>query len=360
MALIDDLKKSFPWLSELGLSAQWLQQTSATAASSAEIVQKIRQTPQYKQRFPGLTRQNGSLRMTEAQYIQQENSYRTLLRQYGFSTDQYRSPSSLIGFFEGEIAPNELQDRLQVYKQVKESGAAVKDAFFVYAGLDLSDDDLFEAVVDPAAEQNLRNVYNQRRAAQGLNYEKWIDRATQRGLQRVASTLNTLQRRGAVAGTAVQRILDVNPEFARQMMDAIYTGGKPGPGQAGTLDLQSLLDAFEFAAIGAAAQNAGLTMPTKERLAQFRAAGVDRQKQISAYAEFGLQRKALSAAVQRARGSTFTQREFESAKFLGNVAAQRELEAGLTYMAAAGSEQGSFRFNENRQGRIVQTGLTSY
>lgn len=359
MALIDDLKASFPWIAQLGLSGSWFHNTAATSASSAEIVQKIRNTPQYKQRFPGLTRQDGTLRMTEAQYIQQEGTYRTLLKQYGFNEADYRTPATLVGFFQSEIAPSELQDRLQVYKQVKEGGQNIKDAFYVYAGLDLSDDDLFEATVDPAAEQNLRTAYNQRVAGQKFDYQTYITRATHAGLGQLVKELQRLQARGAVTAEAVQRIQSVDPAFARQIMDAIYHGGKQG-GQAGSLDLQTLLTAFTYAGIGAAAKNAGLELPTKERLAEILAAGVDRQKAIEAYTEYGFQKKNLNAAVLRARGSTFTQKEFEASEFLGNVKARNELEAGLTYMRAAGADQGEFAFDQNRQGRFIQSGFTNY
>lgn len=359
--LIDELNASFPWLKDIGISPKWLQETAAKAASSTEIVQKIRAMPQYKMRFPGLTRQDGTLRMNEAQYIEQENTYRNLLRQHGFNVDsEYRTPSTLVGFFEGEIAPQELSDRLDIYRQVQQGGKAIKDAFYVYAGLDITDDDLFEAIVDPAAEQNLKNRYNQTVAQSKPDYVALITRATQVGLANVTATLKKLQEQGAVTATAVQRLQAIDPNFAREVMSAIYTGGQIG-GQAGSLNLQELLEAFEFSAIGSAAKNSGLEMPTKERLAEIRAAGVDKAKAMSAYSEFGRRSREISAAVQRARGTAFTQKQFEASQFFNDAAASRELEAGISEMEAAGRRQGSFRFDE-RGGRIQQRGFsdTSY
>lgn len=356
--LINDLRTAFPWIDEIGLSPAWFQETAAEAASSSEIVQRIRQTPQYKMRFPGLTRADGTLRMNEAQYVAQEADYRTLLRQYGYDVDsEFKTPATLVGFFQGDIAPDELKDRLAIYRQVQQGGQKIKDAFFVYAGLDISDDDLYEAIVDPAAEQNLHNAYNQKVAGQAFDYQTWITRATQVGLRNVATELNRLKGRGALSAEAVQRIQSVDPTFARQIMDAIYTGGQLG-GQAGSLSLQELLDSFEFAAIGSAAQNAGLELPTKDRLAEIRAAGVDRQKAISGYQEFGKNATAFAAAVQRARGTAFGQKEFEAGQFLGDAAASRDFESGLAYMQAAGKTQGSFQFDQSKQGRFVQHGFT--
>lgn len=356
-ALFADLKRDFPWLNDIGLSTAWLQDVVATAASASEIVQKIRDTPQYKVRFPAIVRGDGTRLMTEAEYISQENTFRSLLRQFGFKDDQFRTPATLVGFFQSEIAPAELQDRLTVYKQVKEGGQRIKEAFYVYAGIDLSDDDLYEAIVDPAAEQNLTNAYNQKVASSTFDYTTWITRATQVGLNRVAVELNKLKQRGAITAEAVQRIQSTAPEFARQIMDAIYTGGQRG-GQAGSLALQELLDSFEFAAIGAAAKNAGLELPTKERLAEIRAAGVDRAKAITGYTQFGQNAVAYSAAVQRARGTAFGQKQFEAGQFLGDSGAARDFEAGLADMKANGVSQGSFRFDESGD-RFIQKGLTA-
>lgn len=357
MALQDELYDLFPWLRELGLTPRWVQDTVATSASTTEIVQKIRNTPQYKQRFPGITRADGTATMNEAQYIQQETSYRRLLRQYGYDVDRdYASPSSLVGFFQNEIAPDELSDRLLVYRQVQEGGQQVKDAFYVYAGLNVSDDDLFEAIVDPAAAQNLVNEFNQARATQPVDYPTFIARATNLGLQRVAETLQDMERRGALTGEAVQRLISVDPAFAQEVVSAIY-GAQGGDVNTGRLSLHELLDAFEFAAVGSAARRAGLELPTRERLAEIRAAGVDRQKQIAGYAEFGRNAAQINAAVLRARGQKFGQTEFEAAQFLGEANAGKLMDAGLGYMKAAGMQSGTFRFNEDRAGRIQQTGL---
>jgi hypothetical protein len=356
MALVDDLKELYPWLGQLGLSSSWLQDLVARAASPAEIVAQIRATPQYRARFPGMYRSDGSVRMTEAQYLQQEQAYRTLLTQFGFNPREYATPQTLIGFFEGEIAPDELRDRLQVYRQVSTAGQRVKEAFYVYAGLDITDDDLYEAVVDPAAEQRLRNAYNQAVAQKPLDYQTWITRATQVGLSRVARSLQQLKARNAVSAEAIQKILQINPDFARRIMDSIYTGGDPG-GAAGSLALQDLLEAFEFAAIGAAARNAGLDLPTKERLAQIRAAGVDRARAISAYSEFGQNQNIFAAAVRRARGVGFDQEDFERGVLLGDARSRRLLEQGQAYMEAAGRSGGSFRFNEEND-RFIQQGFS--
>jgi hypothetical protein len=350
------LRAQFPWLDQLGLDPGWFHENVAESSGAAEMLVKMRQTPQYKARFPGLYREDGSVRMTEADYVSRETDYRRLLRQYGYDVDgAYSTPSSMLGFFSSEMDPNEFQSRLQTYRDVQVSSRAKKDAFYVYAGLDVSDDDLYAATVDPAAAQNLTDRYNAAVAAGSMDYETWITRATEVAERRVAETLTAMQSQGAVTGRAVQAVLGTRSEFARQMLDAIYTGGTGNTATA-TLSLEDLLSSFEYAAIGAAASEAGLSLPTKERLAEIRQAGVERNQAIQTYAQYGSQANRVSASVQRAGYDEFTQDEFERAQFLGQADPARQFQQGMAAEEAAGQGSGEFRFGEDA-GRLVQRGF---
>lgn len=352
---INELKAQFPWLEQVGLDPRWFQEAAADSSGPDELLVKMRQTTQFKSRFAGLYRSDGSMRMTEAQYLAREGDYRNLLSQYGYDPNQYSTPASLVGFFDSEMDPNEFQSRLQTYADVQRSSQAKKDAFYVYAGIQLSDDDLYQAIVDPAFSQHLTNEYNRKTAAGQFDYATWITRATEVGLQRVADVLTSASKNGLVTGAAVQAVLGVDTNFARTIMDAIYTGGS---GNVGTknLSLEDLLASFEYAAYGAAASEAGLTLPTKERIAEIRQAGIERKSAADAYMAFGQNRERFSAAVQRAGYDEFTQDEFERAQFLGNAGLATQLQDGLAREEAAGKGAGEFRFSED-EGRLVQRGF---
>ena len=349
-----ELRASFPWLDSIGLDPSWFQDAIATSSGSAEILTKMRATTQYKARFPGLTRSDGTLRMNEAQYLARETDYRTLLRQYGYDLQDYATPATLVGLFASEQDPNEFQQRLQTWSDVERSSQAKKDAFYVYAGIDLTTDDLYQATVDPAAAQNLSNEYNRATAAGTFNYETFITRATEVGNRRVADVLTSMSKTGQVTGAAVQAVINVDPGFARQIMDLIYTGGSGNVTSA--LGLEDLLSSFEYAAIGSAATEAGLTLPTRERVAEIRQAGVERRQAADAYLAYGQRQGEISASVQRAGYDEFTQSDFEEAQFLGSGVQTRELNAGLAREQAAGKGAGEFRFKEDND-RLQQGGL---
>ncbi len=357
--LYDDLLSQNPVLRELNISPQWLQNALAESASPRELYDRITQLPQYKQRFQGARRIDGTVRWTEAEHIRRENDIRGLMRQYGVDPREYSTPASMIGFHESEQSLDEIRDRFEIWDYVKTGGQTIKETFYAYAGLKITDDDLFESVVDGAREQQLFTQYNANRAAMAFDYAGWITRATQVANQRVATELQRLQKTGALTGQAVQRVLSVDPAFGRQIMDVLYNNGGEGGGIAGSVNLQQLLFAYESAAIGAAAREAGLELPTKERLQEIKAAGVQREAAMKAYSEYGRDQNRLAAAVQRARGVGFSQGQFEAAEFLGSAQESRNLAAGVSYMAGAGRSQGGFRFTEN-QGRITQLGFNSY
>jgi len=358
--LMADLKQMFPWMDRLGVDVSWLQNVAATAASGAEVVAQIRQLPQYQQRFPGLYRADGTQRMTEAQYIQTEDSYRQVLRQFGRDETEMNSPQDFVGLFEGEVDANEFRDRMTVYQRVQESGRDVRDAFYVYAGMRLNEDDLYAAAVDPARAQALSTEYNERVAASPFDYPTWISRAAEAGQTRVAETLGELQRTGKLTGSAVQNILQSSPDFARRIMDAIYTGGDPSGG-AGFLSLNDLLSSYEFAAIGAAAKGAGLEMPDREQVARIRAAGVDANKAVQAYTDYGARRNLYAGMVDRlTRGEdTFTQADFEGAAFLGEGKQKELLDRATRMEESFGKGTGNSRIDVYEQGRLRQRGLGS-
>ena len=353
---IAELAANYPWLREMGIDPVFLQGVAAEASGPDEILVRLRQLPAYQARFPGMYRANGSVRMNEAQYLAREVDYRSLLRQYGYDVgSDYSSPTSLVGFFSGELDPNELRSRLDTYQKVEQSSQAQKDAFYVYAGIDISTEDLYAAAVDPAANQRLQGEYNLAIAAGKFDYQTFITRATEVGNRRVADALTVLSSRGAVTAQAVQTVMSISPDFARQIMDSIYTGGDPN-NVTSTLSLNELLSSFEYAAVGAAATQTGLDLPTRERLGEIRAAGVEMATAADAYRNLGQNYGAWNAASLRTGGGGLTQNEFENAAFFGEGSATRELQQAVSSEEAAGKSVGDFRFSEEN-GRLTQRGF---
>jgi len=353
--LFDDLKSSYPWLAQLGLSMAWIQKTLAESPSAQEIVQEIRKTAQYKKRFPAIIGADGAMISSEAEYIQTEKDFRQLFKQFGLERN-YATPESLKALFKNRVDPNELRDRLTVWRQVTSpEGKAFRDAFFVYTGGKLTERNLYAAAVDRGAWSKI-NADLISGALRGT-YPQFIERATQVAIDRLSTRVDNWVNQGVLTDAAGRKLMSLDPRFAGQLMDSIATNGTGGMSQM--LPLQDLLEAFENATLGMAAGEGGLAMPSKERLAEFRAAGVEKNRIIQGYRDFGRSQANIAAAVQRARGVGFGQHEFEQAEFLGSAGAARDLEAGFAYMEGIGRDQGNFRFTE-QGGRISQRGFSNY
>ncbi len=351
--LFDQLRAQFPWLEQIGVDPSWFQEVAAETGGNADaVLVRFRELPQYRSRFAGMWRQDGSLRMNEAQYLATEEAYRQILRQAGFDENVYARPEDLVGIFQADIDPNELNERVQIHQQVIEGSQSVRDAFYVYAGIDVSPEDLFAAVVDPTAGANLSRQYTEAVAAQTFDYETFLRRAAEVAPQRAAALAEATDN--DVSFTQLQ---SQQPELVSQILDLLYTNG--GTETNPTLSLDELLASYEEALLGAAAVNAGLDIPTKDRISEIRLAGIDRSRAQQAYLQFAQFGGSLSGAAQRRGLGEIDQVRFEDASFFGEGSAQRALTVAAASEAAAGQRQGTFQFGQDRTGRFTQAGLTA-
>lgn len=351
---VDFILSTYPWMRDfLGVVTDLVQNQGVTDPDT--ILAHIRKSPEYARMFPAIRRPDGTLRMQEGAYLQTLDAYRRVLQQHGFDPRAY-STLQLSQFIDNEIDPNELNDRLTLYDEIKRSGREIREAFYVYAGMRLSDDDLYSYVVDPDARSKFDQEYQRRTAAGNLDYETFITRATEAGLDRVVTTLESLQQDGVPVSAALGTVRDVNPEFARVMADVLYTGTQ-GQGPLGSLS--ELMHAFELAMIGSAASANGLRLPDPARVEAIRQAGVTRARALEGYSLFSRTRELFSGEVQRLNGGRgrFTQSDFEQAVFLQTADAAQLLEKAQAREASFGRAEGAARF-DLRGGRLAQPGLT--
>lgn len=351
---MDFILANMPWVARLGLGD--LVRGWATQGMSAEgMVVALRATSQYKDIFRFIRRADGTMRMNEASYLDREEEYRGIGLEFG---KQWSRPEDFGGFFENEIDPNELRDRFKLYSDLEHGTEEERAAFYVYAGMKVSTDDLYEAAVDPKRARELATTYTQRIAAANIDWDTWVQRATEAGLDRVARTLTRLEEAGVTnANQVVRQVGSIDPAFSRQMIEQLYVGA----GQGGRLlALNELMNAFEYAMLGSAASAQGLALPDAERLETFRQAGITRARALELYGQFGRNKNLYEGAVQRSgRATSFGQADFEDAVFLNNADQSAVLERAMAFEEGLGKVGGSFAFGRNQAGRVVQSGLSS-
>lgn len=334
--LMAAVEGSFPWINSLpGLrDFIWGIIQSRPRVSTAAIISEVRNNwDGYDGLFPNIRREDGSMRMNEGTYLSTLDGYRRTLGRFGLA-EQY-SNAQLSEFLANEIDVNELQDRLTIFDRIQRGGHDLKVAMYVYGGISLSDDDLYDMVVDPSYAGEVSEEYWAN--AQELDYPTFLGRAADVVTQ--------------TTGTVVDR------ETTVTVLDQLLHGGDPSAGEY--LSLVELEAAFEAAMVGSAATMQGLALPDFEDIEQFRMAGINRSAALQRYGEFARDRDFLNAVVSRRDMGGFSQENFEAASFLSNPDQQRRLQRGLAQEAARASGGASFGFGQS-QGRIQQAGMTAF
>ena len=302
--LIADISESFPWAVELGF-LDLIKELVVDGAGAEQIIAEVRQSTQYQQRFPGMIGPDGIRRYrTEGEYLTAVENYRGVLKDFGEYDRATDTPMSYVALMDAGIDANELRERFGTFRSIQAGSQELKDAFFVYAGMDVGDEDLYQAVVSPQFREELTNEYDLTVANSTLDYDTFIERARQVSTAAVVKTLETLSARNATTGTVVSRIMSMDPAYGRTLIASLFTGGDTAATNR-TLTLAELTEAFSAAVMGSAATEAGWAIPTKARLEEYRAAGIEASTLHTLYESMKLRSPALAGMVERAgRGST--------------------------------------------------------
>lgn len=130
---------------------QWLQQ----GYSADTIALLIRDTPQYKERFPAMEAlaQRG-MALTESQYIDLERQYRGVMVSYGLPQGFYDRPDDFAGFIINDVSPRELDQRVFTAQQfLNSSNPEYLNALQEYYGI--SRGAALAYVLDPEKAQDV-------------------------------------------------------------------------------------------------------------------------------------------------------------------------------------------------------------
>ena len=90
--------------------------------SEGEFLYFLRKTPEYRQRFRGIFKADGTMRMTEGEWLQFEFGLQTLGKQYGYKVDAQDIGESL----RKGITLESFEDRLSALQRVREYEPAIK------------------------------------------------------------------------------------------------------------------------------------------------------------------------------------------------------------------------------------------
>lgn len=181
-----------------------LKQFMVDGLSEEAIALEIRQTDEYKTRFPGMSirRDNGFGSITEAEYMANEDEYAMLLRTHGLPPRFYDDRMDFANLIGQDVSPNEFGERVTLAElATKGADPATKDELKRLYGID--EPDLVAYYLDPELATNL---IEERRAfeAAGLSATAASVVGTPTGFDK--ETASALQREGVQRREIQQRL----------------------------------------------------------------------------------------------------------------------------------------------------------
>lgn len=148
----------------------------------------------YDSVFPGIRREDGTLRMSEGEYLSTKQSYRNSLALRGLNPALFET--RLTDLVIGEVSPDEFEGRIAaVNENINLRGAAFRQAFAEASGLtDFSEEAVLATVLDP--EGVGRELLERRLAVgqvRGSAIEQGVDRTLERARFLVERGIDTRQ-----------------------------------------------------------------------------------------------------------------------------------------------------------------------
>lgn len=143
----------------------WKLITEENITSEYALIERIRETEQYKQRFPAMKmrRDQNLSAISEQEYINLENSFRETMKIAGLPANMFDTPEDFTALISGDVSPNELKMRInQGYVAVAQSNPQVIQEMKRLYGVD--DSMLAAYFIDP--ERATPMLLRQAQAAQ--------------------------------------------------------------------------------------------------------------------------------------------------------------------------------------------------
>lgn len=202
--------------------AQTIVDLKQQGLSDTVVSIKLRETPEYKQRFIGNeTRKKAGLQpLTPAEYIATEAAYKKVMRDSQLPAGFYDQPDDFAKFLGNDVSPAELQERVNIANlSIQNADPFYVDSLRKFYGLQTGD--MLAYALDP--ERALPFITRQQKAAQ-LGAE-----AARQGLNIGVATAESLGRLGVSAEqarTGFETVAEIAP-IAQKLSQITAAESKP-------------------------------------------------------------------------------------------------------------------------------------
>jgi hypothetical protein len=109
---------------------------------------EMRADPIMNDVYPGIKRTDGSLRMTEQEYVAAVDNMKATVRTYNLNPNEFQD--DIVNAISGDVSPLEFRQRMEAgYEGVVNNIPQVKQAYLENFGIDLPDESIFAMFVSP-------------------------------------------------------------------------------------------------------------------------------------------------------------------------------------------------------------------
>jgi len=109
---------------------------------------EMRADPLMEEVYPGIKRKDGSLRMTEQEYVAAVDNMKATVRTYNLNPNEFQD--DIVNAISGDVSPLEFRQRMEAgYEGVVNNIPQVKKAYLENFGIDLPDESIFAMFVSP-------------------------------------------------------------------------------------------------------------------------------------------------------------------------------------------------------------------
>lgn len=109
---------------------------------------EMRADPIMAEVYPGIKRDDGSLRMTEQEYVAAVDNMKATVRTYNLNPNEFQD--DIVSAISGDVSPLEFRQRMEAgYEGVVNNIPQVKQAYLDNFGIDLPDESIFAMFVSP-------------------------------------------------------------------------------------------------------------------------------------------------------------------------------------------------------------------
>lgn len=229
-------KSRMPWMPD-----EILQQYADAWTDNQDLaISEVRQSQAYKKHFAGNIRDDGSVRMSEKQYMAGKHAYADIMGEYGIPASEFEHRYA--DLVSNDVSMREFQQRMDMtYQQVLSQGDEVRRAYANFYSGDISDASILASALEPGTNPL---VFEQRfRAAQiGAEAGRYgfdvvrgdAERLARHGLDRQAGRQFYSRAKGLLPtiGTLIQRHQDPDDEFdLRDLEEALILSDPDEMGQ---------------------------------------------------------------------------------------------------------------------------------